>query len=623
MNISCVAAPPGARKTTAALNYIADHIRRGDDGEEVGFIFYVVPTRKLLQQSSDNLRKLVKDDQFRDYVREITSERVNSRAVSDRIHAALDGKSLNGMSSRPFVEGSVIFMTHQGFLGLKDHDLFARTTIVFDEARKWVSSVETLKLPKGADTLFNGLFEQQKFKKSEFTILRPRDIPHNKRASLITNDASGEAYAKLSEMHKTLSKRYDGHERVQIFARKTETEKSLRITYIEMPSYPFRGFREVIILSADFESSQMHHLLRYEEIQPKNITESFMNKWLGGDYRRCLQSVEARHSNVTILPLIRSDRMPSKYQAQSGILIARDKLVDLKEKMDALGVDTPALHAVVEHERKHGNVDYILDSSAIKLRTALREYGCELDILQWMIDRSTEAATKWWKKHGKPAKGVGMLNNDAAERGYVADPDHFDTISVGEIEGRNEFSKANVVCFLASINPDPMVSRLLNTMLGPTGYDASEDYIVDKAIQGIGRGNIRDHNSHAEMLAIVPTTGLAERLRARMKLCPTIDYSVVDQQGLTYWSLNEAASEEEREPESKKAARRQKEYLKDPLNAELTKLRKLRSKAKAQLAAAKTPEKVAKYERRIAEIQDQIREKTEERDRFRDAHEPF
>ncbi|WP_143136575.1 hypothetical protein [Burkholderia ubonensis] len=622
-NISFVAAPPGARKTTAALNYIADHIKRGFNGEQAGFVFYVVPTVKLMQQSQHNLSKLITADQYKDHVRSVSSGGLKSRAVSDRIHAVLDGKALNGMSALPFVEGSVIFMTHQGFLGLKDHGLFSRTTVIFDESRKWVSTVKRLKLPKGADALFDGLFEQEKFKDSEFSIIRPKDIAPNQRATLITNDASGEAYAELSSMHKALTKRCDGHERVQLFALKAESSDSLRVTSIEMPSNPFRGFQDVIILSADFETSQMYHLMRYEKIQPKNITEKFMNQWLGGTYHQCLQSIEERHSNVTILPLIDSKRMPSKSQHDKGILIKRSNLVDLKEKMEGLDANTPILHAVVEYERKNGKVDYLLNSQGIALRTALLEYKAEFDIIQWMLDRSIEESAKWWNKHGKPANGVAMLNNDATQRGYCANPSSFDTLSIGEIEGRNEFSKSNVVCFLASINPDPIVSRLLNTMLGSTGYDADEDYVVDKCIQGIGRGNVRDHQCHAEMLAIVPTIGLAERLKERMKLYPMIDYSLVKSKGITYWNFNEALSEEEREPESKQSARRQKEYLKDPFNAELGRLRNLRAQAKRQLAAAKTPEKISKYENRISELTEKIGTATAERNQMRDAFEEF
>jgi hypothetical protein len=615
-NISFVAAPPGARKTTAALNFIADHIKRGDQGEEPGFLFYVVPTVKLMRQSQENLAKLVSADLFKMHVRLVHSEGIHSQAVSDRIHAILDGKTLHGMHALPFVEGSVIFMTHQGFLGLKDHELFARTSIVFDESRKWVSTVKKLSLPTGADVLFDDLFEQQKFKDSEFSILVPKDIPPNQRASLITNEASGEAYAELSTMHKALAKRCDGNSRVQIFAIKAESKGAVRLTSIEMPSNPFRGFRDVTILSADFETSQMYHLLRYEDIQPANVTERFMNRWLGGKYRDCLQSIECRHSNMTILPLIDSKRMPSKTQHAKGILLPRKHLVSLKSTMEGLDVNTPMLHAVVEYDRKEGKVGYLLNTQGIQLKSALKDYKASLDIIQWMLDQSVEATEQWWKAQGKPANGVAMLNNDAAQAGYVASPQHFHTLSIGEVEGRNEFANSNVVCFLASINPDPIVSRLLNAMLGETGYDADEDYIVDKCIQGIGRGNIRDHNSPAEMLAIVPTIGLAERIKERMKGCPFIDYRVVRSKQMTYWNFNEAVSEEDTEPQSVKNSRRQKEYLKNPLNAELAKLRKLRSKVKNQLAKAATPEKEARYENRLKELAALIAEQTEFRDAF-------
>ncbi|WP_353738071.1 DEAD/DEAH box helicase [Burkholderia multivorans] len=64
MNLNYISVPPGTGKTTAALHCIADHVRRGMNDKEVGYIFYAAPTVALLEQSYDTLKSMLGSDEM-------------------------------------------------------------------------------------------------------------------------------------------------------------------------------------------------------------------------------------------------------------------------------------------------------------------------------------------------------------------------------------------------------------------------------------------------------------------------------------------------------------------------------------------------------------------------------
>jgi hypothetical protein len=131
MEIRYVAVPPGAGKTTAALNMLADYVRRGAEGEEVGYLFYCAPTVQLLKQSFSNLRKLIGVENT-SFLHLVYSNGAIQGNIADRIEALLDGRVAK---QYPVVHGSVVFLTHAAFLTLRSHPFFAKTAYSGDRDR--------------------------------------------------------------------------------------------------------------------------------------------------------------------------------------------------------------------------------------------------------------------------------------------------------------------------------------------------------------------------------------------------------------------------------------------------------------------------------------------------------
>jgi hypothetical protein len=207
-----------------------------------------------------------------------------------------------------------------------------------------------------------------------------------------------------------------------------------------------------------------------------------------------------------------------------------------------------------------------------------------------------------------------IVNNDYTN--YDFDADYFQFLSVGQVEGRNEFQNADIVAFLPAVNPEPDVAQLLNALL--PGYDSDEDYVVDKAIQSLGRGNIRNHGTDSEMLAIVSTSKLAEKISARMQHYPRVDLGVTERLGnYTFWSYNKAREMEiVRTADDDKEINRdyQRKFLENPINKRLNVLRKTRSVLRKKMTLAETDERRAEITTRLSEIEKEIEHALWERD---------
>jgi hypothetical protein len=196
----------------------------------------------------------------------------------------------------------------------------------------------------------------------------------------------------------------------------------------------------------------------------------------------------------------------------------------------------------------------------------------------------------------------------------------FEQLSIGRAEGRNDFMEANVVCFLAAVNPQPVLARLLNALLSNQGYDSDEDYVVDKAVQCVGRGNVRDHKCKSPMLAIVATRGLAYRLKERMNGSPDISETWLDKTGhYVTWSYNAFKEQRSKEENKGKSAEEiqanyQEKYRSNPINKKLTSLRTLRSRYKRLLKTA-NPVESKSLTKKLKDIEIKIAVLVEQRKR--------
>ncbi|QBX06794.1 hypothetical protein H1O16_gp381 [Burkholderia phage BcepSaruman] len=561
ITVQYVSGVPGLGKTRAAVNFMAKHIRRGMRGVKgTGYIFYVAPTQALLRQTLGNLRALLDENEQRmiraEYARSADKHTSTTATVDERIRAALDGRSTDTKAPLPFLPGSILFLTHAAFIKLRRHPKFKETTVIFDESRKWVTENMNMTFDEPTERLFHQLFDTEELvsvtgKKAQgLMTLRARSLPANRLASLVKMKGDARSFGTLVNIYDALRTGDDGPVRMQMFGSFRGHGSKRSFIGITLPSQPFVGFKSVMIMSADFENSQMYHLLKMEGCQVQNETDRFLNKHLPGGFGKAHSEVSARYEKLTIVPLLMDKAMPSKNQLDRGVIMPVEKLMPFKLKMEELGVTTEHLQDLVRAKRDPDVQKGILQPEQIELESYMREIGCEVDVFAWMVKSSNRLIKSWWKDNA-PVKrdnvvqqGVVVVNKEYLSHAF--NRKYYHHLSVGAVEGRNEFMHSNVVAFLAAINPPPLLDQLLTALL--PDYDVAEDYVVDKAIQSLGRGNIRNHNTKKRMLAIVSTMGLAEKVRARMHNYPKIAVDTTEALGSMHrWSYNGATAQEKHE----------------------------------------------------------------------------
>jgi len=542
-----VSAPPGTGKTNASLEFMRRHILAGLDGKPVGYVFYVAATVELLQQTISNLERLVPATthfMFRSiYATE--QDKFSGYTVTSKILAVLDDKAVGTKKAIPFTHGSILFMTHAAFIELRRHPKFADTIVIFDEARKWADVSEKISFDDpSVEELFHTLFRTE-FLKDPVTgkkvenlcSITPKYIPQNQMAQLVSNKPTAKAFNQLHHLHASLTPEGDEPIRMRVFGAVQGKGRSRELIKLVLPSQPFVGFKRVFILSADFETSQMYHLLKLDGTDTRDVTEEFMERYTNDGYVKALRTIQARYKKLTIVPLLDIDDMPSKYAFNGGIIMPDDLMLRFKDRMEALKLNTRHLRDIVAHIRTPHLNRGELQPEQLKMLRFIQENNCQLDITGWMVDRCHRLAKSWTKKHTPVEPGVIIVNKDFQK--YELDEKYFRYMDIGKVEGNNAHQHANVVAFLGAINPTPLLAQLMRILM--PHYDADEDYVVDKAIQSIGRGNIRNHHSSEEMLAVVSTTGLAKRISKRMRSHPRVATDVTKKLGnFVPWNRNAA-----------------------------------------------------------------------------------
>jgi hypothetical protein len=587
--INYVSASPGTGKTKAAIEFMRRHIERGSRGKRPGYIFYVAPTRELLKQTILNLEKVIPKQQMLRRVRAAYSTgSVAASNIDEQVYRILDGYANDGSRTKEFPEGSIIFLTHQTFIELRDHPKFANTTVIFDEARQWVTMVDHMKLEGSAEKFFNELFDLVSLDTwgvphKTIRVIQAVNIPEERKVKLLSGSKSARVFKELDALHRQLLKKDGVPTRMEAYAMIHGRGSSKRMIQVKLPSSPFVGFQRVFILSAAFTTSQMFHLLLREGVPLNDATEAFMDQYLEGGYKKVSETVASRHSHVVILPLMADGGMPAIGQLHNGVLIPSDEMLSVNDGVSKLQISMGDVRSALSLVRNPGTGN--LSWKQKKALGLLRTKKCVTDILKWQLKKSDTIARKWFSKHGRPSKGVLFVNEDF--RGYKYDTDLFEYLSHAKAEGRNDFQESNLIVFLAAVNPRPELARVLDVLLRDLDYNSDEDYVVDRAIQCLGRGNVRNHNAKdAKMLVIVPTRGLAYRIKNRMGGHPKVLDAYTEKLG-NYFTWNYASSRAAK-------ARAVDEMSPDDQRELRVYLHRARKKDET--------DKIAKFEKRIAQL---------------------
>jgi hypothetical protein len=587
--IDYIAAPPGLGKTQAAINYMITHIKRGAADEleasKPQYIFYVYPSNELGKQTLQNLLSQLPQN-LHHYLFRIAGERVSAKnrtnteqQVANILNNRGRAKKTGHAVDRCYVPGCVIFMTHATFLKLRKHETFEQTIAIFDESTSWVMPIRNTDLKSEAhQDHFNALFTEEPLMvnsvpHASLKILKPRRVAENRKAKLWPGKPT-ESVVALNALHTQLTAKEDEYIRMRVFS----FRRGGRLIQVTMPYYPFKGFRNVLILAADFTRTQMFYLLKSEGAKMRNSTKVFIDRYGARKYWDAFRIITERSARLHIVPLLPESNMGSKHQYQTGLLVPEARITELQRLMDKLNLSTTALHEVVQCIRSPATFHAMLGAQHLKVLEFMQAAGVQTDILAWQLKRAQQVVRKWKAKYPCDHNAVLFVNKDYESQTRIQG---FDYLSIGQVEGKNEFQNSNAVVFLAAVNPDKDVATLLSALCGD-GYDADEDFVVSKAVQCIGRGNIRNHKSKAPMLAVVATEGLAEKIRARMEDVPKVVYSNRTDPNHIYrvWSHHKAKSMAANEKGDKKTRNReaQNKYKENPFNKELSGLRAKRSR---------------------------------------------
>ncbi len=525
---------PGTGKTEAALAFMVDHLQKVLAGKSTDRIIYAVPSIGLLSQSQQRIVALIQARFSAAKARELIS--LCSFVVADDLRT-FERTPVAQKTYQKLDEGKhLLFLTHQGFLLLRNHPTFKDTIVIFDEDRPWVSKVSNVIFEEDTLPLFDALFEVQAIENSICRLV-PKKITSRAALKSIHRMSEAKVFNILYSLHRRISPdRHGNPARASAYGAVQRIAKSgsYRAVQVETPSKPFEGFKAAYILCANFARSQMWHLMYRDQLRGADIrlidyTEPFLLRWAPELHARKL-AIAHRYKKVVIIPLLANDDKILTSTAVGNGFIAKTFPGE---------VDPHWFKLKLRELRKAEQDPFDGNVSDFTLR---KDFHIHASLPEWMIAAAREARQHWadslvarrpalasQKEQFLKSKPLVFLNYGDMFRCKQRDYDgEFEWLEHAKARGMNRWSDANTIFYLAAVNADPVVSNVLSMLtrkpksyLGEQ-YDVNYDYLGASLLQCAGRGNVRNHNSKSTMLVIVPTLRTAEYLKSLMLDFPSI-----------------------------------------------------------------------------------------------------
>lgn len=506
--VGYVSGQPGSGKTHAAIEMMRIHLLENRPGA----IFYCAPNHKLIDQTLSSLKAVLNDSHVAQRVVHVVSRlstRHRARSMHDEGRVVSAKEQLSAIMNGS-LHGRVVALTHAAFMLIKGHPSLGQITLLFDESRQWVTLRDGVALDDSTRSLVSRLFDTSpmldnrtgKPVKCNVKLLKPKILSDEKLREIF-NRSSSDQRKKVAAIYNRLLPDADGVTRTISYCLLRSTAPGIKSLFaFTMPHHAFGGYKRVIILCANFENSQMFHLLRRWSIPCVNITERFMHGFLGVDrYQERMDQINRRYRKVILSYLVDTQAMPSAHMFDEGILVTEGSGQDYEQYL--------------RDRRSNKNTD---DRVASELVAS--PYAETPNVYYWMEKQAAKLARRWQRKVGSTSNPIIFYNHNRSR-----DESHdklFDYVNHGNMIGSNHYQDRNVVAFLMSTNPHPDERIILDILLGVTGYDSDKDYTITKAIQCIGRANVRNVKSSEHMLAILPTRGLAEKIWEQLSQLPIL-----------------------------------------------------------------------------------------------------
>lgn len=592
---------PGVGKTKLAVKMMRKHLR-GDDG----VIFYVAPTIDLLVEVRGNIEKGL-DKALKKKVRLVVGND-SGRSVQLRVSKLMSGHKSEEERVRRIPGGGILLMTHEGFLTLEDElPRKDETTVIFDEARKFTAKMKPIKLASDKERrMFARLVEEnstplldrmdretgfQKFSLDEW----PRNLKQMTESS-----ASRKKYAELYEVVESAT-----NFRTDLYVRASSANSNYHFYEVIIPSRVFDGFKNVILMAAFLEDSQMWHLLQNSSqirLRPLHRLEGWEHcQFMFNEANR---KILERFAKVCIFPLTRQTTPLSMTRMNNAILVPTNRKDEIKLHLEGLGIEST--RDLIDQAKRMSERDPTkAEKSALKY---LKQFGAKFDSFVWYL----KAANKFiesLKEDGKVEDRVLVVVNDRNAK--YTDTKYPDWLRISSVShGLNKFMSSNTIVFAAALNPEPDLAILYRALL--PGYDFTKDHLADSCVQSVTRLCVRDTDSEVVAYVILPDSAMAELLRQKMLDEPSIvnraahDLNMTALSTLNVRRTRVLLSEEERQIRRKKSNEKKSvKWRAEDHNKKLASLRASRSRFKRLLDAAH-PDKAKSFKRKLLEVQERI-----------------
>jgi hypothetical protein len=520
---------PGVGKTKWAVLEMARRIEEQEDG----LTYYVAPTVSLIDETYHHLVKKVLVENPEKWIRRASSKGSLSHiTVARQIDLFINGGVYEGVTYNKSKPGTVILMTHEAFINLPANFKKDNVSVIFDEARKFMAKMRPVHLtnPKenrhfskilkaNSKPLLNAEGKPTAFRR--FFL----DMSPSKFLALLSSSNGKEQFTNI----KTLLEAARNPD-VDVYVLNATAKQPNAFYKVIIPSRVFQGFKEVILMAAYLEDSQMWHFLK----GARGFT--LINLLHQGPYQAQIidlletriEQIDRRFAAVTILPLTLQNRLLSMTRLGTGIMVPEAKMLSLKVKLESLKV-TKTKRLISLLDPSHGTVVTPPEQEALDL---LHKYKVTTGPFAWYCNMAALVIAQL-KKQGKlVGKPLAACNNDFKD---ILDNDYpvFHRISTNS-HGQNKYMRSNTLFFTAAINPSNSDAALYKALL--PDYNYANDYVADACVQCVTRLSVRDVNCKDKVYVILPDMALSKLLLAKLKDRPSLNPYVATRLGMTSFS---------------------------------------------------------------------------------------
>ena len=586
-NIHYLSVLPGAGKTHYAIGRISKFVLDRTDELAYGYCIYVAPTLALLREVMDSIATKcsqasgLPEKEFQGLLHLVTGNSdhnsLNSRSsVQDRLENLYKQK-------KSLTPGSVIFMTHEGFLRCLSIPYREITTVYFDEARSFVHKLgfndksgsrgrtsqpsldKSLNLQLSRFLLSHTRRVYPRLWSSVYERFEPSSQPSETHGILSCTLEEGKSFLKSLEcsigsnapnqvgmLYELIY--YATNPRIDLYVRLVDSSSFALRTYVAhsviSPSRAFRGFHRVLLMGAYLSDSQMYRLL---EADPQvNLVDIRSNPKLDLKFNLRARAIKRSFGKIKFIALTRSGKLISSRYLSDAIIIPTNNVAAFEVQCGESGWDHDFVLSVrnLLMDSYSNTEDEVSLMEGSVLRRLLRTLASSLTKKQkefisycikagiclsqpipWLIRRACGEVDN------KPFLfSVNTLHEKQAQRllSHFA-PAVPATFLPGNPHGLNVFQHISTIVYLSARNLSPDTVAFFRAVL--PNYDITADHTANCLVQAITRTSLRNVDSPRRVTVILPDKGTAKLAKTKLGLDPESSSGIkisTDDNGATY-----------------------------------------------------------------------------------------